>query len=95
MATYELTFILQPNLDEDGLAQAVQKVADIVTAAGGTVNATEPWGKRRLAYPIRHFEEGYYVLQRVDLPAKGPREVDRAIKLVEDVIRHLIVRVEE
>lgn len=95
MATYELTFILQPNLDEDGLAQAVQKVADIVTAAGGTVSTTEPWGKRRLAYPIRHFEEGYYVLQRVDLPARGPREVDRAIKLVEDVIRHLIVRVEE
>lgn len=95
MREYELTFVLRPNMDEEGFAAATEKVSGYVKAAGGEVTRTDVWGRRRLAYPIRRFTEGYYVFMLLQMDANGLAELDRSLRLNEDVIRHLVVRKEE
>lgn len=95
MRNYELTFIARPELDEAGLAAIVDKVADFITTHGGQVEKVEQWGRRRLAYPIKKVQEGQYVFMRTQLPAQAPREVERYLQLNEDIVRYLVICVEE
>ncbi len=94
MREYELTFIIRPDLDDEAVAAVVERVGQTITSNGGQVLKTSPWGKRRLAYPIRRYGEGYYFLLNAELTDKAIRETERAIKLSEDIFRHLLVRVE-
>ena len=92
---YELTFVIRPELDDEGFAAVSEKVAGYVLAAGGEITSTNPWGRRRLAYPIRRFVEGYYVFMLIQLDTNGLPDLERSIRLNEDVIRHLAVRKDE
>jgi len=92
---YELTFVIRPDLDDEGFAAVTEKVAGYVLASGSEITSTNPWGRRRLAYPIRRFVEGYYVFMLIQSDAKGLNDVERSIRLNEDVIRHLAVRKQE
>jgi small subunit ribosomal protein S6 len=92
---YEIVFIAKPTLNDDGVAALNERFATVITGQGGEVATTELWGKRTLAYPIQKFFEGFYILSRVALPPKGTIEVDRMLRLNEDVLRHLIVRTDE
>lgn len=96
MREYELMFVLDPNLDEEAVAATTERVRSYITARGGEVASIEPWGggRRRLAYPIRHFREGIYSLARFKLPPDATDDLDRSLKLTESIIRHLIVHVE-
>jgi small subunit ribosomal protein S6 len=91
---YELTFIVRPDIDEDSLAAVIARVQQTITANGGTVLRTDNWGKRRLAYQIRRYSEGYYTLVHTEMNDKAIRETERMLKLSEDVMRHLLVHVE-
>lgn len=94
---YELTYIVRPDADEETVAAINARVEQTITANGGRVLKTDyPWGKerRRLAYPIRRYNEGFYILHRAELNDKAIREVERQLRLSEDVIRHLLIRVE-
>ena len=90
--TYELVYVLQPGMDDAAIQGFGKRMADTIAGQGGTDIVTEPWGKRNLAYPIGRFFEGYYVLQRFDLPPSGAEEVDRALRYSEFVIRYLLMR---
>ena len=92
MAQYEIVFIVQPELEEEPRNALVTKVTQTITDLKGTVQKVDPWGKRRLAYPIKRFREGFYVLVQMEMPASAVRPLERAVKLMEDIIRHLIVR---
>lgn len=92
MPSYELVFILNANLTEDDSAKLLGKVNDQITKLGGTVNETNPWGKRRLAYPIKRQAEGNYVLEKVQLKQTALKELDASLKLTEDVLRYLFIR---
>jgi small subunit ribosomal protein S6 len=92
---YEIVFIAKPTLGDDGVAALNDRFASIIGGQGGEVTTTELWGKRTLAYPIEKFFEGFYILSRVALPPQGTIEVDRMLRLNEDVLRHLIVRTDE
>lgn len=92
---YEVVFIARPNLGDEGLTALNNRVLQMVADQKGAVQGTEVWGKRTLAYPIRKFYEGIYVLHRVAMPAQGSAEVDRLLRFNEDVIRYLIVRTDE
>ncbi|MGB9594079.1 MAG: 30S ribosomal protein S6 [Anaerolineae bacterium] len=92
---YELTFVIRPDKDDEGFAAVTDKVAGYVKAAGGEVTSTNLWGRRRLAYPIRRFAEGYYVFMLIQMDANGLAELDRSLRLNEDIIRHLVVRKDE
>ncbi|MCL6430511.1 MAG: 30S ribosomal protein S6 [Anaerolineae bacterium] len=97
MREYELTYIIRPDVDEETLAAVSARVEQTITANGGRILKTDyPWGRerRRLAYPIRRYNEGFYILHRTELNDKAIREVERQLRLSEDVIRHLLIRVE-
>ena len=92
MPSYELVFILNPNLTEDDFTRTLGKVNDLITKLGGTVTETNQWGKRKLAYPIKRQSEGNYVLEKVQIKQTALKELDSSLKLTEDVLRYLFVR---
>jgi len=89
-----LTYIIRPDVDEEAAAAVAARMEQTISTNGGRVLKTDSWGKRRLAYPIRRYSEGYYILLLTELNDKAIREVERQMKLSEDIIRHLLVRVE-
>jgi small subunit ribosomal protein S6 len=95
MREYELTFIVRSNVEEPGLRDLVDRVKDLVTNQEGEVVKVDMWGTRRLAYPIQDLREGQYVFMILKLSPQAITQLDQGIKLIEDVLRHLIVRVEE
>jgi len=89
--SYELVFIVHPEVDGDDLTAIVETVKGLVERGGGEVTQVEPWGLRRLAYPIQKQWEGQYVLMRFELESRGVAELERGLGLTEQVMRHLIV----
>ncbi len=87
-----MVFILHPQLDDEGITSAIQRITGWVTASGGEIIETESWGRRRLAYPIKSQWEGYYVIQRLRMAPERVLDLERNLRLSEDVMRHLIVR---
>jgi small subunit ribosomal protein S6 len=90
MRTYEVVFIVNPDLDETALAGLVEKVKGWITAAGGTVANVDLWGKRRMTYAIRKQREGQYVLLRAELAPSFTAELERNLRFLEPVMRFLI-----
>jgi small subunit ribosomal protein S6 len=95
MRTYELTYIVKPDLDDRSLAALIERVSGMVTADGGTVLKLDRWGLRPLSYPIRRYREGHYVFALLALPAAAPGRLEQRLRLTEDIIRHLLVRADE
>ena len=94
MRDYELMVVLDPNLDETAIEAMNSRIQSLVTQRGGTVENVDNWGRKRLAYPIGRFRDGFYILSRLQLPPAAAVEIERALKLTESVIRHLLVRAE-
>jgi small subunit ribosomal protein S6 len=92
---YELMYIVSPELGDQELADLHGQIEGIVSRFDGRIDKTEPWGRRRLAYPIRRQREGTYVLEFITGPSDMVKELDRRLKVIDPVIRHLIVRVDE
>jgi small subunit ribosomal protein S6 len=92
--SYELILIVHPELDEDDLTAMMERVTNLIDRNSGKVSRVEPWGLRRLAYPIEKQWEGQYVLMELELEPQGVAGLERDLGLVEPVMRHLIVRVE-
>ncbi|MCB0061772.1 MAG: 30S ribosomal protein S6 [Caldilineaceae bacterium] len=92
---YELVYIAQPELDEEGMNTLSDRFSQTVSNFGGTINSVEPWGRRTLAYPIKNFFEGHYILLRFTMEPQGADEVDRFLRLNENVIRYLLIRTDE
>ena len=92
MRDYELMCVLNPELDEAGLETQNERVKTLIAARGGEVVSMEPWGRRRLAYPLNGFRDGYYTLTRFRIEPTQADTLDRNLRLTESVIRHLIVR---
>ena len=88
---YELMYIIRPNVAEEELTAANDKVDAIITNLGGEVTEKSPWGKRRLAYPIDKFEDGYYVVDKIKLEPAKTRDLEEQLRISEDVIRHMLV----
>jgi small subunit ribosomal protein S6 len=89
---YELVLIFSPEVTEGGFEAAIGKVHQFITDRGGSLSNVEQWGKRKLAYPIRHFMEGGYVLTRFSLKPKLIKELEENLRISEEVVRHLVVK---
>ena len=87
---YELMYIVRPDVDEDGMAAAVASVKSLIEGTGGTVLKTTIWGKRRLAYEVKHIRDGNYVIVRADIDPTRVREIERTLTIHETVFRHLL-----
>ena len=92
---YELVYILPPETSEQQAADLHEQIAGIVSRMHGTIEKTENWGRRKLAYEIGHFKEGVYVLEVINGSGELMKELDRRLKVIDEVVRHLIVRVDE
>jgi small subunit ribosomal protein S6 len=94
MTDYEVTYILRPALEESEVEDRVNAIAEIVKGQGGEVVATERLGKKRLAYEIEDAREGIYVVMQFKSGAAASKELERQLKLHEDVLRALIIRLD-
>ncbi|KKY01707.1 MULTISPECIES: 30S ribosomal protein S6 [Paraclostridium] len=90
MKNYELVYVIKPNADEETKTAVLNKVKEVV-ATEGEVETVDTWGTKKLAYPIAKFTEGYYVLVNFKSGVEVPKEIDRNLKINENVIRHMIV----
>jgi small subunit ribosomal protein S6 len=89
---YEILYIVRPDLDEEHINEAVASVTKLIENLGGSPQKTDMWGRRRLAYEVRHLREGHYVLTDFQVePARVP-EMEATLKISDTVFRHLIVR---
>jgi len=89
---YEVLYIVRADLDDDKVQDAVKRVNTLIERSGGTPDGTNLWGKRKLAYDVKHQKEGSYVLQDFHLDPDRVPELEASLKITEEVLRHLIVR---
>ncbi|MEC2055166.1 30S ribosomal protein S6 [Peribacillus psychrosaccharolyticus] len=95
MRKYEIMYIIRPNIEEDAKKALVERFNTILTDNGAELTEAKEWGKRRLAYEINDFRDGYYMLLRVNADSTATSEFDRLAKISEDIIRHMITKDEK
>ena len=95
MRRYELMLLFRPDLEDDKLQSAVEKVTRAIVNAGGTLTKVSPWGKRRMAYDIQHFREASYFLLHFDIAPSAIREIERGMLISEEILRHLVTVLED
>jgi small subunit ribosomal protein S6 len=91
LSQYEVAILYDPDLEVD-LSKAEDRVKKVFTDNGGEVKSIDNWGKRKLAYPIKHNEHAIYVFYTVELPAEALSKVDASLNITDEVIRFLITR---
>jgi small subunit ribosomal protein S6 len=94
MRRYELMLVLRPDAPEDKIQAVLEKTTRHITEAGGQIVKAAPWGRRRLAYPIDRYREGSYHILHFDAPPESIVDMERTLLITEEVLRHLVVRVE-
>lgn len=94
MRRYELMLLFRPDLEDDQLQAAVERVTRAIVNAGGGLTKISPWGKRRLAYPIQHHRDASYFLIHFDIEPAAVREIERGLLISEEILRHLVVVLE-
>ena len=90
MKNYELVYVVRPNAEDEVKEAVLNKIQEVISA-NGEVEKVDTWGNRKLAYQISKFSEGFYVLVNFKASADLPKELDRNLKINENVIRHMIV----
>lgn len=94
VSKYELVLVLKPLLPDD-VRKAIHKgIHDLVVEQGGTVDDTDVWGKRYLAYSIQGHSEGYYILYQTTMPSSAVAEIRRQLELKQEVLRYMVVKIE-
>ncbi|MFC2065498.1 30S ribosomal protein S6 [Chloroflexota bacterium] len=89
---YEMVVIISPEVVDEPLETKIDGISQFIIAKGGAVSDVDRWGKRRLAYPIKHFLEGSYVLLRFQMNPRWGRELEASLQISEDILRHLLIK---
>lgn len=92
MPFYEAMYLVHPSVDEERLAEVIARYNQVVESAGGVIEHSAKWDRRRLAYPINKVQEATYVLMYFRSNPQVPAELDRLFRISDEVIRHLIIR---
>jgi len=92
---YELVYVVSPDASDDQVSELHTQIEAIIQRLGGQLEKTENWGRRRLAYEIGRHKEGTYVLELINGSGELMKEIDRRLKVLDYVIRHLVVRIDE
>ena len=95
MNKYEMMYIIDAALEDAPRKELIEKVSAQIAANGGVVEKVDEWGKRRLAYAINYKTEGYYVLVNFSAESEVPQEIERLLQINEQVLRYLVIRLEE
>ena len=94
MNQYELMYVIDAALEDSARTELINRFSDLVVKNGGEVDRVDEWGKRRLAYAINYKTEGYYVLMYMKAPAEAPREIERNMKINDNILRYMTIRYE-
>jgi len=92
MHQYEIVVVMRADLTAEDVTTHVDTITGWVTAREGQVVQVDHWGRRKLAYPIRKQRDGYYVLLKAELPPAAPVEIERNLRITEDILRFLVTR---
>ncbi|MGL5279734.1 MAG: 30S ribosomal protein S6 [Cetobacterium sp.] len=92
MKKYELMFIINPTILEEGRENVIAKVNNILTVAGATILKSEKWGERKLAYPIDKKKTGFYVLTTLEMDGTKLTEVESKLNITEEVMRYIVIK---
>ena len=95
MNKYELAVVVSAKIEDDERAQVVEKVKALVERFGGQISDVDEWGKKRLAYEIQKMREGFYYFIKFDADADCPGEVEKRVRIMDNVLRFLCVRQDE
>jgi len=91
---YELVYILTPEMSDEALETRVNNITQFITSKDGTIIGVDKWGKKKLAYPIKHFLEGNYILTKFTMSPARCKELEANLRISEDIVRHLLVNVD-
>ena len=94
MNKYELTVVVSANVEDEVRVNTVEQVKELVARFGGVISSVEDCGKKRLAYEIQHMKDGFYYFIKFDADAAAPAEIESRIRIMDNVIRFLIVKEE-
>ena len=95
MNKYELAVVVSAKLEDEARAEVIEKVKAMITRFGGNVTDVDEWGKRRFAYEIQKMKEGFYYVVQFDAPTSAPAEIESRIRIMDNVMRYLVVKREE
>jgi small subunit ribosomal protein S6 len=94
MRRYELMLVIRPDLAEERVQATLDRITRSISAAEGQLVKVSPWGRRRLAYPIGPHREGSYYIALFDAPSAAIEELERGLRITEELLRYLVTRVE-
>ena len=92
MNKYELALVVSAKIEDDARTATVEKAKEYITRAGGTVTEVEEWGKKKLAYEIQKMHEGFYYFIQFEADSQCPAEIERHVRIMDNVLRYLVVR---
>ena len=92
---YELVCIINPEITDESLESKIDGISKFITGKNGVVAEVERWGKKKLAYPIKHFLEGIYVLTKFKINPAQCKELETNLKISEEVLRHLLIKLSD
>ena len=92
MNKYELVLVVNAKIEDDARTAVVEKAKAYVERLGGTVTEVEDWGKKKLAYEIQHMKEGFYYFIQFEADAACPAELEKRVRIMDNVLRYLVVR---
>ncbi len=95
MTKYEAFYIVKPELADDDVQKIADRFKSLIEDKGGSVEKAAKWDKRKLAYEVKGFKEGNYILMNFEAPPQLPKEVNRLMNISDDIIRHRIYKIEE
>lgn len=95
MRDYELVVIISPEVTDEEVPVTLEKMNQFITDRGGSITEVNQWGRRKLAYPIENFMEGNYVLTQFKMEPKQTAELEASLRLSEEILRHLLVRLSD
>ena len=95
MNQYELGVIVSAQLDEEGQAAELERVSELVTRFGGTIDKVDNWGRRKLAYPIQKQQDGIYSFITFSSEGNAPSEVENRLRILENVLRFMVIRIND
>ncbi len=95
MKNYEIMYIIRPNIEEEAQKSLIERFSTILTDNGATIDKVDELGSRRLAYEINDYRDGYYVVLNFKGNSDAVNEFDRQAKFSDDIIRHMVVRLDE
>ena len=94
LCSYEMVVIISPQVLDEQLETVINNISNFITGRGGVISEIARWGKRTLAYPIKHFSSGTYILAKFTLKPGASKELENSLRISEPVLRHLLIKLE-